>query len=217
MLPTTTTGLHVVDRDPVIQQGLMAFARRVRAKLDVHRSCRDFLAAYSPDMPACLVVDLTMLGDREFAALDAVRCRHDPLTVVALSANATVPLVVRILKAGAIDFIEKPCGIEELTDAVGGALEVARQLYTRRREQGEFERRMAELSARQREILHHLVLGKANKVIAYELGISERTVEVHRYRLMRRMAVGSAVELARMVGALRYSPIGPRLVGAVSP
>jgi FixJ family two-component response regulator len=198
----TTPRFHVVDRDPAIQHNLMQVAHGVGARLEVHGTGAEFFAAYSPDTPGCLAIDVATLGDREFAALDVINSRHDPIAVVALCANATVSLAVRALKAGAVDFIEKPCGVDDLTKTVRPALEMAKQLYTRRHERAEFERRLAELSARQREILHHMVRGKANKVIAYELGISERTVEVHRYRLLQRMAVGSAVELARMVGML---------------
>jgi FixJ family two-component response regulator len=198
-----TIRLHVVDSDPCVHQALRTLARSTRARLEFHSTGAEFLEAYSPDVPGCLAIDVTTLGSREFAALDVLNSRHESIAVVALSGNATVSLAVRALKAGAIDFIAKPCGIVDLVDAVQRALSIAKHLYDRRCERGEFERRLGELSTRQREILHHIVLGKANKLIAYELGISERTVEVHRYRLLQRMAVGSAVELARLVGAFQ--------------
>lgn len=200
--------LYVVDRDPAIRQALSAVASKHQAKLEVHRSVAELMSAYAPSGPACLAIDVTTIGGRELAALDALGSRHDPIAVIALSAMATVSMAVRALKAGAIDFIEKPCRIDHLVDAVAAALAMAQRLYDRQRECGAFEKRLADLSARQREILQHIVMGKANKVIAYELGISERTVEVHRYRLLRRMAVGSAVELARLVGMSGALPDG---------
>jgi two-component system response regulator FixJ len=199
----TTLKVHIVDHDPAIRRNAMTLARSAGAKLETHRSCADFLDAYAPDSPRCLAVDVTGIGAEELRGLREIHSRHDPIAVVALGANATVAVAVAVLKAGAVDFIEKPCRIEDLAKAVVDAMEVAKRRHADRREKQEFTRRLADLSERQREILRHVVSGKTNKVMAYELGISERTVEVHRYHLMRRMAVGSAVELARMVGAFR--------------
>ena len=202
--------LYVVDDDPSVPGLVRNFGRANGIGVDVFRSASDFLAAYVPEQPSCLVLDVKSPVGDGLAELDRLTARHEPIAVVAVGAKASVRIAVRALKAGAVSFIEKPLDEGELIANVRLALEHSARSFHRDRQRCAFERQLAMLTARQREILCHIVLGKANKLIAYDLGISERTVEVHRYRLLRTMCVSSAVELALLAGA--FDGVGERAI-----
>ena len=197
--------LYVVERDVMVIEFLRRYGRSVGVEVSGHRNGTEFIRAYMPDRPSCLVIGIEEPGDAEIALLDSICSRREPIGVIALGSEAAIPLVVRALRAGVLNFLEKPLAERELIENVTAALEAARRSFASRKQWNEFESRLAKLTARQREILQHIVLGKANKVIASELGISERTVEVHRGHLLRRMCVGSAVELARLTGAFQVA------------
>jgi FixJ family two-component response regulator len=193
--------LYVVDQDPEIRRALIAAARSEQAGVELHRNAAECLEALRAEEPGCAVLDIDAMDAGAYPTLDFVCQRRGAVALVALSARATASLAVRTLKAGAFDFVEKPCALSALAETARAGLRFSHETLQQRCERAAFEKRFGELTARQQEILRHLVLGKPNKAIAFELGISERTVEVHRYRLLRRMSVGSAVELARLVGA----------------
>jgi FixJ family two-component response regulator len=203
--------LYIVDSDPSVNEILGGFGRSAGVSVDVYASGAAFLDGYDAARPACLVLDVTSPGGSNLGVLDVIRARRQPVAVVALGAGANVSLVVRALRAGAMSFLEKPLAGEDLIATVVSALEHSANMFDRDCRRADFERRLAGLTPREREILSHLVVGKANKVVAYDLGISERTVEVHRYRLLRKMCVGSMVELARLAG--RFDGLGTELAG----
>jgi len=200
--------LYVVERDVMVIEFLRRFGRSIGVEVSGHRNGAEFIRAYTPERPSCLVIGIEGPGDPEVALLGSIASRREPIEVIALGTQAAIPLVVRALRAGVLNFLEKPLAERELVDNVAAAIESARRTFISRRQWNDFEKRLAKLTSRQREILHHIVLGKANKVIASELGISERTVEVHRGHLLRRMCVGSAVELARLTGAFQVARTG---------
>lgn len=202
--------VYLVDRDYAVGDALCRFSRRSGVEVAVSHTSAEFVRVYAPERPSCLLIGIEAPGDSELALLHSIRERYEPIGIVALGAQTGVPLVVRVLRAGALNFIEKPLTDRDLLDGVSGALEQARRTFAIGRRQSEFEGRLAELTKRQHEILQHVVLGKANKVIARDLGISERTVEVHRHQVLRKMRVGSAVELARLTGEFRATrPAAP--------
>lgn len=203
--PLPPSRLYVVERDVMVIEFLRRFGRSVGVEVTGHRNAAEFIRAYTADRPSCLVIGIEGPDAPELALLDSIRLRHEPIGVIAVGSQAAIPLVVRALRAGVLNFLEKPLAERELVENVSLALEGARRTFSSRRQWSEFEKRLAKLTSRQREILQHIVLGKANKVIASELGISERTVEVHRGHLLRRMCVGSAVELARLTGAFQVA------------
>ena len=200
--------VYVVDRAASATEALRRFSRTSGIDVMFFRASTDFVREYSANAPGCLVLGIEPPGDAEIALVQTIRSRRDPLEIVALGAKGAVGIAVRSLKAGVFHLIEKPGSDFELIANVASALDKARRNFATFRQWTDFERRLAELTDRQREILHHIVLGKANKVIAMDLGISERTVEVHRHRLLRRMCVGSAVELARLAGEFQAVQIG---------
>jgi two-component system response regulator FixJ len=207
---TEASRLYVVDSDPSVREILNGFGRSAGVEVNVFASGAAFLDAYAAERPGCLVLDVESPGEANLGVLDVIRARHHPVAVVALGANADVSLVVRALRAGALSFLEKPLNCEELIATVASALEQSAATFDRDLRQRAFARRLGVLTPREREILSHLVVGKANKVVAYDLGISERTVEVHRYRLLRKMGIGSMVELARLAGTFG---LGAELAG----
>lgn len=207
---TLASKLYVVDSDPTVREALNGFGRSQGVEVAVFPSAGAFLDAYAAERPGCLVLDVKSQEASALGTLDVIRAHRHPVTVVALGADADVSLVVRTLRAGAVSFLEKPLDGAVLVETVASALEHAAKTLDQHRRRTAFERRLAKLTPREREILSHLVVGKANKVVAYDLGISERTVEVHRYRLLRKMAVGSVVELARLAGTFG---LGAELAG----
>jgi len=199
--------LYLLDRDHATAELLCRYARRSGVDVARLRTSAEFVQACALERPSCLVISIEQPGDSELALLHSIRARHEPIEVIAVGATPTTSLVVRALREGVLDFFAKPLVERVLVEAVSTALEHARRRFGSRRRWAEFERRLAALTDRQREILHHIVLGKANKVIASDLGISERTVEVHRHQLLRRMSVGSAIELARLTGEFEAAHI----------
>jgi FixJ family two-component response regulator len=209
--PSRSSKLYIVDGDPSVNEILGGFGRSAGVAVDAYASGAEFLDRYEPERPACLVLDVTSPGGSNLGVLEVIRARRHPVGVVALGAGANVTVVVRALRAGAMSFIEKPLDGDELIATVVSALEHSANIFDRDCRRADFERRLACLTPRESEILSHLVVGKANKVVAYDLGISERTVEVHRYRLLRKMCVGSMVELARLAGS--FDGLGTQLAG----
>ncbi len=168
--------LYVIDRDTSASDALRRFGRTSGVEVSFFPTGADFIQCYVPSAPGCLVLGIELAGNAEIALIETIRMRRDPIEVIALGARSAVGIAVRALKAGVFNLLEKPCSDFELIANVAAALDQSRRNFTTFRQWTEFERRLAELTDRQREILHHIVLGKANKVIAMDLGISERTV-----------------------------------------
>lgn len=158
-----------------------------------------FLTAFDNASPSCLVMDVKLPGINGLDVLRTLRGRGDRLPVVVITGAGDVAMAVMAMKAGASDFIEKPVGPSELLASVSKALERSRNTGVQDTRQREAKTRLAQLTERQREILDRVLAGQASKVIAQDLHLSQRTVEVHRAAIMRRMQVGSLPALARLV------------------
>jgi len=202
---STTTSSHlakvfVLDSDPSVTETARGFAEARGIEIAHADTIDGFLAVYEPDRPACLLLAIRPPSTRGLTSLAVLRNQCPSVAVVVLAEEANVALAVRSLKSGVIDFLEKPIEELALIEALSTATATARKQYRTQRELEAFEKRFAELTERQREVFLHVVAGRPSKVIAYDLGISERTVEVHRGDLFRRMGVASAVELAWLSG-----------------
>jgi FixJ family two-component response regulator len=206
---TLPAKLYVLDSDPSVESAAGAFTKEHRLALAHADSIEGFIGAYEPDRPVCLLVAINRPPAKDLAFLTALGCQCPAVAVVVLSEGANVPLAVHSFKSGAVDFLEKPLEEPALIAALSTAMKAAQQRFRKQRESEEFEKRLAELTERQREVFLHVVAGRPSKVIAYDLGISERTVEVHRGDVFRRMGVGSAVELAWLSGTF-YSTLAGR-------
>ena len=193
-----TATVFLVDDDPSILRALTRLLRAGGHAVSAFRSPRDFLAQHDAAVPGCIVLDLAMPGLNGLelqAALAAAGCQRP---IVFLSGHGDVPSSVRAMKAGAVDFLTKPVGERDLLAAIGRAIESDRAMRRARAELLAIGERLSTLTPREREVLRHVVSGQLNKQIAADLGTVEKTVKVHRSRVMEKMGVRSLADLVRM-------------------
>jgi two-component system response regulator DctR len=190
---------HLVDDDNAIRDSLTWLLRSRGISSRAWDSAEALLADYLPEMRGCLVIDIRMplmSGIELFDRLLALGC---VMPVIFLTGHGDVPQAVLALKKGAFDFIEKPFNDNELADRVISAIELDRELSCRANSTAFVEMKLQSLTAREREVMKRILAGQYNKVIAAELSIAMRTVEVHRARIFEKMNVKSAVELASVL------------------
>lgn len=192
--------VHVVDDDPAIRDSLQWLFRSRRLETRCWPSGEAFLAAAPFGGCACVVLDIRLDGGMSgLEVFDALQASGPGLPVVFLTGHADVPMAVEALKKGAFDFLEKPFNDNALVDRVIAGLQTADAALQGEKRRDGIDRRLASLTLREREVLDHLLAGSLNKQIADTLGVSMRTVEVHRARVFEKMGVRNAVELARML------------------
>ena len=191
--------VHVVDDDPAVRRSLAWLLESEGLVVQVHASAEEFLAALIPEQPGCALVDLRMPGMSGLELQQALAARGVALPLVFVTAHGDVPLAVSAMRRGASDFIEKPFNDETLIAAVRRALQADAHKRGSDEERLAFYGRVASLSPREREVLQAVVAGRANKSTAAALGISIKTVEVHRGRVMDKLATGSLADLVRLV------------------
>jgi FixJ family two-component response regulator len=212
MTPTRAT-VFVVDDDASVREAVASLLRSVGHHPQLFGSAQDFLTSPKVDAPACLVLDVRMPG---LGGLDCQRRLSDAglqIPVIFMSGHGDIPMTVRVMKAGAVDFLTKPFRDQDLLDAVDQALEQDRIRRADERENAGVRERFASLTTREREVMGWVVTGRLNKQIAGELGTSEITVKVHRGHVMRKMKADSVPDLVRMADrlglALSSSKPGP--------
>jgi FixJ family two-component response regulator len=194
--------VFVVDDDAAIRTSLHRLITSVGFRVEVFASTRAFLDAPRPDAPGCLVLDVRLPGlsgldlQRQLAETDA------ELPIVFVTGHGDIPMSVRAMKAGAVEFLTKPFRAQALLDAVRSAVERDRAMRTERQERTELRRRYASLTPRERDVLERIVGGLLNKQIAGELGTSEATVKEQRGHVMAKMQAGSVPELVRSASRL---------------
>lgn len=197
----TSDFVHLVDDDEAIRDALSwLFQSRKVATLD-YASAEEFLDAWRPDMTGCILLDLRMDGMSGLELFDRLREQGCRLPVIFLTGHGDVPVAVDALKKGAFDFVEKPFNDNELVDRVLAAFAVEAERRSKDAERSSLAARLATLSPRERAVMDQVLAGRLNKQIADELGISMRTVEVHRAHVFDKMGVRSAVELAQLLAA----------------
>jgi FixJ family two-component response regulator len=208
MMASHDATVFIVDDDEAVRDSLGLLLRSAGYRARVYGGARDFLKAFDPRDHGCLVLDIRMPGMTGLELqkhLQEIGCN---IPIIFITGHGDIPMAVEAVRQGAVDFIQKPFSDQELMDRIGDALEQA----TRQRE-GELERldimdRMGSLTAREREVMGQVVQGKANKVIAADLGVSQRTVEIHRARVMEKMQANSLAHLVRMVMVSENQPPG---------
>jgi FixJ family two-component response regulator len=198
--------VYVIDDDASVRKALSRLIRSVGLPVETFPSAVAFLAHERPDRPACLVLDLRLPGPSGLDLQASLEADPPVLPIVFISGHGTVPTTVRAMKGGAVDFLQKPFRDQELLDAVGRALDRSREARVRQAEQSAIRRRLDLLTPREREVLELVVSGMLNKHIAARLGAAEKTVKVHRGRVMHKMQAGSVAELVGMMHALAPSP-----------
>jgi RNA polymerase sigma factor (sigma-70 family) len=198
--------VHVVDDDDAMRDSLVWLLESQGFGVDAYPSAESFLEAYRDDLHGCVVLDVRMPGMSGLELYERLAARHCVLPVIFVTGHGDVPMAVAALKKGAVDFIEKPFNDKDLLRLVQQCLELDRAQRSARREEAATLQRIATLTAREREVLDLVVLGRANREIADELGISVKTVEVHRSRLMEKMEAASIAELVRAVAGAQRRP-----------
>jgi two-component system response regulator FixJ len=194
--------VYIVDDDQDVRDSLRLLLEASDFDVETFESAAAFLG--QPHAPhACLVTDVRMPGMDGLALQEELTRRSDPIAVVVMTGHGDVPLAVRAMRAGAIDFLEKPFEEEALVASVRRALEQQSQSRGRISAMQAARDQLAHLTDRERQVLNLLVVGKPNKVIAYELDISPRTVEIHRARVMEKMRARSLADLVRVSLAAR--------------
>ena len=200
---TSDAVIHLIDDDEGVRHAVAFLLTASGFAVRVYDSAIAFLDALPTVQPGCIVTDVRMPGMDGLTLQRVLKTRGTGLPVIVITGHGDVPLAVEAMKAGAVDFIEKPFADDTLLSAIRVATSRHARDARRDEEAAAIETRLASLSQREREVLDGLIAGLPNKTIAYDLKISPRTVEVHRANLMTRMAAHSVADLIRMVFAVR--------------
>lgn len=199
---------HIVDDDPAVRDALKWLLQSRNVESRTWESANEFLTFANTDLCGCLLLDVRMPGMSGIELFDRLRALHCDLPVIFLTGHGDVPMAVKALKDGAFDFIEKPYDDNALVDKVLAAIDQDTRRSARKNSIQLLERKLAQLTHREQEVMQRILAGKLNKVIADELGIAMRTVEVHRSHIFEKMQVRSAVELSQVLSLLGSPPAG---------
>jgi len=187
--------VFIVDDDAAVRDSIQELVESVGLRAESHSSGQAFLASYQPQRSGCLVLDVRMAGMSGLVLQEKLNELGARIPVIIITGHGDVPMAVRALKAGAVDFVQKPYRDQLLLDSINNALTVDTIARRSLDESQKHDRQLATLTKREQEVLDKLLAGKVSKQIARELGISTRTVEAHRQNLLRKLGVRSAKEL----------------------
>jgi len=197
-MPSEIGIVHIIDDDEALRESLVFLLRTAGLEVKSHASAANFLDVLATVEVGCVVSDVRMPGMSGIDLLRRLKELNIAMPVIVMTGHGDVPLAVEAMKFGAVDFLEKPFDDEVLLTSVRAALQQRAGDTKRHAERAEIDGRVAALSPRERDVLGGLVAGQANKQIAFDLGISPRTVEIYRANLMDKMKAGSLSELVRM-------------------
>lgn len=190
--------VFVVDDDPAIRIAMQALMESVHLQHEIFGSADEFLEQFNDDRAGCLILDIRMPGLGGLELQELLVQRHSTLPIIFITGHGDVPMAVEAMQKGAVDFIQKPFRDQDLLDRIHHALKADRERRVEQRQHSEVAERVARLTNREHEVFDLVVTGKANKVIAYELGVSQRTVEIHRARVMEKMEARSLADLVKL-------------------
>jgi RNA polymerase sigma factor (sigma-70 family) len=196
--PNRNSTVYIVDDDQAIRHAMELLMRSVGLDYEIFHSGDDFLDNHNNDRAGCLVLDIRMPGLGGLELQEKLNDMGSTLPIIFITGHGDVPMAVEAMQKGAVDFIQKPFRDQELLDQVSEALKTDQERRSARDEKTEVSNRLEKLTKREREVMDLVVTGKPNKVIAYELGVSQRTVEIHRARVMEKMEARSLADLVRM-------------------
>jgi FixJ family two-component response regulator len=188
----------VVDDDEAVRSSLRMLLKSLGIPAITHGSAAEFLAEYDLEQPGCLIADVRMPGMSGLELQDELNRRGAIIPVIFITGHGDVPMAVEAMQHGAVDFLQKPFSDKDLSDRVQGALAADLRNRALLGEKDQIRARIAMLTPREKQVLQLVTLGKANKVIAGDLGVSQRTVEIHRAHLMEKMGAASLAHLVRM-------------------
>jgi len=196
--PDKKSTVYVVDDDQAIRHAMELLMRSVGLVYEIFHSGDDFLTNHTNDRAGCLVLDIRMPGLGGLELQEKLNEMGSTLPIIFISGHGDVPMAVEAMQKGAVDFIQKPFRDQELLDRISEAIETDQERRSAREEKSEVLGKIEKLTNREHQVLDLVVTGKPNKVIAYELGVSQRTVEIHRARVMEKMQAKSLADLVRM-------------------
>jgi FixJ family two-component response regulator len=198
----TDAMVFVVDDDAPMRESIKNLIRSVGLRVELFASAQEFLRSKRPDLPSCLVLDVRLPG---LSGLDLQRRTGDAgieIPIVFITGHGDIPMSVRAMKAGAVEFLTKPFRDQDLLDAIQQALEQDGKARDQRAALEELRNRFASLTSREREVMERVAAGLLNKQIGAELGTSETTVKIHRHQVMEKLGARSLAELVRMADRL---------------
>jgi len=195
--------VFIVDDDADVRESLQELLESVGLHSESFGTAQEFLAARHGDGPSCLILDVRLPGISGLDLQHELKRRRISIPIIFLTAHADVPMSVRAMKSGAVEFLTKPFRQQELLDAVQRSIARARILREKEREFAELRQRHERLSVREREVMNLVVSGMLNKQVAAELGASEATIKMYRSQVMKKMQAKSLPELVRMADRLR--------------
>lgn len=202
--------VHVIDDEPEVRNALALLLRSVGLKWALYASAYEFLSGYRPGAPGCLVVDVRLPGMSGLELQERLVAGGVTLPVIIMTGHGDIPMAVRAMRAGALDFIEKPFHDQALLDRIHEAIARSQRLQDEAGELARLRRSYAHLTGREQEVMALVVEGRPNKRIADTLHLSTRTVETHRARIMEKMEARSLSHLVRMALTLGVTPPVPR-------
>jgi RNA polymerase sigma factor (sigma-70 family) len=200
---TDAPDVFVVDDDPSVRSSLKFLISTVGLHVETFDSAEAALQKLTPDAPGCLVLDVRLRGLSGLDLQSELAARNCQVPIVFITGHGDIPMTVRAMKAGAVEFLTKPFRDQDLLDAVRVALERARARREQEKEITDLQQRFDSLTSREREVISMVVAGKLNKQIADQLGTAENTVKVHRSRAMDKMHAQSVADLVRMFEKLK--------------
>jgi len=207
----------VVDDDEAVRSSTRLLLKSVGLPAVTYSSAQEFLDNYDPLQPGCVVLDVRMPGMSGLELQQFLNLRGAVIPVIFITGHGDIPMAVEAMQQGAFDFLQKPFRDQDLLDRVQRALEKDRGNRVQLREKNRIQERRDSLTPREREILDLMTRGKPNKVMAADLGVSQRTVEIHRARVMEKMGASSLAQLVRMVMDLDSATAEPTLAPSRPP
>jgi len=202
----TSPVVHVVEDDEPTQTAMSRLLRAAGYAVEIHASAAEFLAAQRA-APGCVVLDVGLPGMSGLDLQARFTDSSDALPIVFVTGNGDIPMTVRAIQSGAVDFLTKPVETEALLAAVSRAVARDAENRTRRERLTAARRRYEQLTPREREVFGHLIAGQLNKQVAYDLGTAERTIKAHRHNIMEKLGAGSMVDLVRLASELEIQPV----------
>lgn len=191
--------VYIVEDDDAMRSSLLWLVESVELEAKVFASADAFLDSYTADRPGCLVLDVRMPRIGGFELQERLNDKGAPLPIIFISGHGDVPMSVRAMKKGAFDFVQKPYNPQSVLETIQAALRQGIDRFQEHQVRLEVEGKLAQLSPREHSVLERVVEGKSSKVIGYELGISSKTVDVHRASIREKFAVTSVAKLIKLV------------------